>query len=327
MSDVIVDCGIYRRGTRVADPVGVRAALAELDRTPDAFCWLGLHEPGEAELAEVAEGFGLHQLAVEDALEAHQRPKLEVYDDMIFVVLKALRYDDASSSVDESEIAVFLGDRFVVTVRHGESRSLAETRSDLEDRASVLGHGPAAVLYAICDHVVDGYGDIAAELELDVDELEQSVFSADRTSDAPTIYRLKRQVLACRRAMVPLTVPMNRLAGGMVQGVPPDTAPFFRDVADHVLRVVDQVEALDNLLSDALSAHLAGVSVQQNEDMRRISAWVAIVAVPTMIAGIYGMNFRHMPGLHTSYGYPVVLGTMVLICPILYRLFKRAGWL
>lgn len=327
MNRVIVDAGLYRAGRRVADVDSVRAALAGLADMPDAFCWLGLHEPDEAELAEVASGFGLHELAVEDALEAHQRPKLEVYDDMVFVALKALRYDDATSSVADSEIAIFLGERYILTVRHGESRYLAETRSALEQRASVLGHGPAAVLYAICDHVVDGYSNIAAELELDVDELEQSVFSPERTSDAPTIYRLKRQVLACRRAMVPLTVPMNRLAGGMVQGVPPDTAPFFRDVADHVLRVVDQVEALDNLLSDALSAHLAGVSVQQNEDMRRISAWVAIVAVPTMIAGIYGMNFRHMPELHARYGYPIVLGVMVMICCVLYGLFKRAGWL
>jgi magnesium transporter len=324
---VIVDCGIYREGQRIASPDSIQAAAEAIEREPEAFCWLGLHAPEPGELDTVARAFDLHELAVEDAVEAHQRPKLERYGEMVFMVLKTLWYDDARSEVGAGEILVFVGKNYVVTVRHGTGSELRETRAELEQRASVLGHGPAAVLYAICDHVVDEYSEIAAELEIDVDDIEQSVFSTERTSDARAIYRLKRQVLLCRKAVLPLAAPMNRLADGGVQGIPTKTAPFFRDVADHVMRTADQIDAVDDLLTSALSAHMASVSVQQNEDMRRISAWVAIVAVPTMIAGIYGMNFEHMPELKWTFGYPGAVLLMVTICTLLYRAFKRAGWL
>jgi magnesium transporter len=324
---VIVDCGIYREGKRVASPDNADAAADAIRDDSEAFCWLGLHAPDEAELDRVAKAFDLHQLAVEDALEAHQRPKLERYGEMLFMVLKTLWYDDAKSEVNGGEILVFIGKGYVVTVRHGEGSQLRDTRAELEQRASVLGHGPTAVLYAICDHVVDEYAEVATELEVDVDDIEQSVFSTERTRDAQAIYRLKRQVLLCRKAVLPLTAPMGRLANGTVQGIPAETAPFFRDVSDHVMRTADQIDAVDDLLTSALSAHMASVSVQQNEDMRRISAWVAIVAVPTMIAGIYGMNFDYMPELKWKLGYPGVMLLMAGACFVLYRLFKRAGWL
>ncbi len=242
-------------------------------------------------------------------------------------MLKTLWYVDERDAVETGEIAVFVGERYVVTVRHGAGADLARARRDLEHRAALLGHGPAAVVYAVCDRVVDDYEAVAAALEVDVDEVERSVFSTQRTSDAERIYTLKRELLEFRRAVAPLRDPMARLAGGAVPGVPDDATPFFRDVHDHVVRVFDQVVALDDLLSSALGAHLSLVSVQQNDDMRRISAWVAIVAVPTMVAGIYGMNFEHMPELTWRYGYPAVLLVMLVACVTLYRFFRRAGWL
>ncbi|MDQ4085267.1 MAG: magnesium/cobalt transporter CorA [Actinomycetota bacterium] len=326
---MIVDCAVYRGGERLQLPYAkddLHAALTAADHDRD-FVWIGLHEPSVSELGDVAREFGLHPLAVEDAVHAHQRPKLERYDDGLFLVLKTLWYVDEDDAVETGEINVFVGPGYVVTVRHGAGAELGGARRDLEERASVLGHGPAAVVYAVCDRVVDEYESVAAALEIDVDEVEASVFSTRRTSDAQRIYTLKREVQEFRRAVAPLREPMTRFAGGAVVGVPPDTAPFFRDVLDHVVRVNDQVTALDDLLSAALSAHLARVSVQQNEDMRRISAWVAIVAVPTMIAGIYGMNFRYMPELGWRYGYPFALVLMLVSCVALYRFFKRAGWL
>jgi magnesium transporter len=326
---MIVDCAVYRAGERIRLPEGqadLRSAVGAVHGDQD-FVWIGLHEPTSEEFTDVAREFSLHPLAVEDAVHAHQRPKLERYDDALFLVLKTLWYVDAHDAVETGEISMFAGPGYVVTVRHGAGAELAGARRDLEERASVLGHGPAAVVYAVCDRVVDEYESVAGALEIDVDEIESSVFSTRRTSDAQRIYTLKREVQEFRRAVSPLRQPMSRLAEGLVPGVPEGTAPFFRDVYDHVVRVADRVSALDDLLSAALNAHLARVSVQQNEDMRRISAWVAIVAVPTMIAGIYGMNFEYMPELEWRYGYPLVVLGMAGACGLLYRLFKRAGWL
>jgi magnesium transporter len=275
----------------------------------------------------VAGVFDLHRLAVEDAVNAHQRPKLERYGDDLFIVLKTLWYVDASDAVETGEIALFVGDRYVVSVRHGAGTGLSDTRRDLEQRAAVLGHGPAAVIYAVCDRVVDEYEQVAASLEVDVDEIEQSVFSTERTSDAQRIYLLKREMQEFRRAVGPLREPMARLSIGAIPGVSKEAAPFFRDVHDHAVRVFEQVSALDDLLSNALTAHLARLSLQQNDDMRKISAWIAIAALPTMVAGIYGMNFRYMPELEWRYGYPLVIGVLVVACTALYRFFKRSGWL
>ncbi|GCD93367.1 magnesium transport protein CorA [Embleya hyalina] len=324
---VIVDCAIYTNGRRTEGPSDFSDALDEARRVGDSFLWIGLHEPTPTEFDLVTSEFGLHPLAVEDALHAHQRPKLETYDDSIFLVLKTLHYYDETSSVETGELMMFIGDSFVVTVRHGPGAELKSVRRRVEKQPKLLRHGPGAVMYAVADAVVDAYLAIAGELETDLEELEARVFSASRENDAERIYLLKREVLECRRAALPLIEPIRRLATSEVAFVPADTRPFFRDVADHVTRVTEQIESFDRLLSDVLGAHLAQVGVRQNEDMRKISAWAAIFAVPTMIAGVYGMNFDHMPELKSAWGYPGAVVLMVLSCVGLYRMFRRSGWL
>ncbi len=330
MSDVIVDCALYRAGKRVQledDGADIAAAYSWANLNEDDFVWVGLFQPTEEEMVKVADAFGLHPLAVEDAVQAHQRPKLERYGEAIFMVLKTIWYVDEHDAVETGEIAVFVGGNYVVTVRHGEGAELGVTRRDLEQHTELLGHGPYAVLYSVCDRVVDAYEDVAAELENDVDEIELSVFSEQRANDSQRIYTLKREVAEFRRAVAPLREPMERFSHCQVGGMPQSAAAFFRDVADHTLRVYEQIESVDSLLSSAHDAHLAQISVQQNDDMRKISAWVAIAAVPTLLAGIYGMNFKHMPELGWTYGYPGLLLAMGGICAMLYRLFKKSGWL
>ncbi|MEU0094781.1 magnesium/cobalt transporter CorA [Kribbella sp. NPDC006257] len=324
---MIVDCGVYADGVRrdlAKEPETVAQAIGD---DTECFGWIGLYEPSEAEMTRVQELFGLHKLAVEDALETHQRPKVDRYGDALVVILRTLWYAEAGDAVETGQVTVFIGPRYVVTVRHGEGAPLTTARAELEERASVLGHGPAAVLWAICDTIVDGYEEVAEAVEVDVDEIETSVFSPERTSDAERIYTLKREVLEMLRAIIPLHEPMESFAHAAVPLISREAAPFFRDVADHVIRVSDQTEALDTLLSSALNAHLARVSVQQNDDMRKISAWVAIAAAPTAIAGIYGMNFRHMPELAIHWGYYGVIVLMLVICATMYAFFRRAGWL
>jgi magnesium transporter len=335
MRAVIVDCALYRHGHRVQGPSDFSDALERARGYGDAFVWIGVHEPSSAEFAHVADEFGLHVLAVEDALNAHQRPKLEVYEDSVFAVVKPVTYEPRSDRVSSSEVMVFIGDAFVVTVRHGGVAPLAEVRRRLEADPGMLGHGPTAVLYALADSTVDHYLEVATELQADLEGLEAEVFSPDgggARSTAARIYRFKRQIVEFRRATGPLAVPMTRLAGfGTAPAEVPFVAlgmrPFFRDVHDHLARVNESVDGLDRLVSDILSAHLAQMSVRQNDDMRKISAWAAMAAVPTMIAGIYGMNFEHMPELHWVWTYPAVVGLMVVLEVLLYRLFKRRGWL
>ncbi|GGZ02997.1 magnesium/cobalt transporter CorA [Streptomyces nitrosporeus] len=328
---MIVDCGIYRGGRRTEGPADFADALALAREAGDAFVWVGLHEPTEKEFDRVSSEFGLHPLAVEDALRAHQRPKLEVYDDSLFVVVKPVVYDAENDVVTADELMLFIGDSFVVTVRHGEGAPLAAVRRRLEAEPEVLGHGPTSVLYAVGDAVVDHYIEVAAELQNDLEELEAEVFAPDTGSDtrntAASIYTFKRQILEFRRATGPLAAPVARLASAGVPFVNKDSQPFFRDVSDHLTRANEHVEGLDRLLSDILSAHLAQVGVRQNDDMRKISAWAAMAAVPTMVAGIYGMNFEHMPELRQVWAYPAVLALMVLTVLGLYRQFKRRGWL
>ncbi len=334
MRTVIVDCAVYRHGHRTEGPDDLSDALAEA-RAVGGFVWIGLHEPSEREFDLVTEEFGLHPLAVEDALKAHQRPKLEVYDDSMFMVLKPVVYEPQNDTVRAGEVMVFLGDCFVVTVRHGESSPLAAVRHRLEDEPEMLGKGPTAVLYAISDAIVDHYLEVATELQTDLEELEAAVFEPDgggSRNTASRIYTFKRQVLEFRRATGPLALPLTRLAGTGQFGtglpfVEDKARPFFRDVLDHLARVNESVEALDRLVSDILAAHLAQMSVRQNDDMRKISAWAAMAAIPTMIAGIYGMNFDHMPELHFLWAYPAVILLMAALEVLLYHLFKRRGWL
>jgi magnesium transporter len=325
---VIVDSAVYRQGKRIVDdlPPSELGRVRKLATEPGDFVWVGLHEPNEDELATVEKEFGLHPLAVEDAFRAHQRPKLERYEGTIFLTVKSLWYVDADDAVETGEINMFVGQDFVISVRHGAGSELHSARRDLEAKSSVLTHGPSAVVYAVCDRIVDGYLSVMSSLEEDVDEVGTSVFSTERTNDSARIYTLKREIAEARRAVLPLREPMRRFATGAVPGIDEASAPFFRDVLDHLNRVAETVDGLDQLLSTAFDAHLAQISVQQNEDMRKISAGAAIVVVPTLIAGIYGMNFQHMPELSWTYGYPYAIALMAGLGIVLWVWFKRSGW-
>jgi len=326
---VIVDQAIYRQGQRL--PCGdLSDALEELRAgdDPHAFLWIGLKNPTDAEFDLVNDELKLHPLAVEDAVKGNQRPKVELYDNTIFVVMKTLRYIEETSDVETGEVMLFVGDRFVVTVRRGEANPLSRVRHALEASADNLRHGAIAVVYAVMDSIVDNYVSIDAELQKDLEDIEASVFTGANLVSSATIYRLKREVLEFRRAAVPLAAPLKMLHDGSHSPLPQkEVRLLFRDVADHLLRVIDHVESYDRLLTDILNAHLAQITVQQNSDMRKISAWVAIAAVPTMIAGIYGMNFENMPELKWHYGYFMAVGLMAAACLALYRAFRKSGWL
>ena len=326
---MIVDSAVYRKGVRVKVDCDTRDYHSLLDAADEDhdFVWVGLADPSETELADVAAAFGLHPLAVEDALNAHQRPKLDKYADSLFLTLRTVWYIDEDDAVETGEINIFIGARYVVTVRHGKGSELHTRRVDLEADAHVLGHGPSAVVYAVCDRVVDDYEAVAASLQEDVDEIESSVFSPERTNDSVRIYTLKREVAEMRRAVFPLKDPMRQLADGKVDGIEPKAAPFFADVYDHVARTAETIDELDNLLTAAFQGHLARISVQQNDDMRKIAAGVALAAVPTLIAGVYGMNFTHMPELDWTYGYPFALALMAFFVGALWVFFKKSGWL
>ena len=319
---MIVDSAIYEAGERRELPLdGVQAAR----RRDGAFVWIGLYEPTREELDTVSGEFGLHELAVEDALKAYQRPKLERYGDVSFLVLKTTRYVEPDE-IEFGEILLFIGPDFIVSVRHGEGVPLHGVRAKVERRPDLLRSGPMAVVYAILDEVVDAYAPVIDALERDVEEVEQDVFSDDRRNPAQRIYELKREAIDFGRAVTPLVDPVERITTGTTR-VPDELATYFRDVLDHLIRLSQHIEAVREALTSALQANLAQVGVRQNEDVRKISAWVAIIAVPTMIAGIYGMNFDHMPELEWELGYPLVLVVMALICFTLWRYFKRVGWL
>ena len=324
MGVVIIDCAIYRKGHREEtshDPDALAAVIADLDDT-DGFLWIGLFEPTIEELTHFAEPLNLHPLAVEDAVEAHQRPKVERYDDHLFMSIKTITYDN--DNIETAEINAFLGQHYLVTVRHGKGHDLREVRRRAESDEHELEHGAIAALYAVADSVVDEYEEVAAELETDVQEVEASVFSAVRTSDSSRIYRLKRETLEFKRAVIPLREPIRRFALG---AMPEDAQPYFRDIADHLDRVAESIDNTDKLLDNALSAHLAQLSIQQNDDMRKLAAGAALFGVPTAIAGIYGMNFDHMPELSWTFGYPLVLVVIAGLCAYIYSRFKKSGWL
>ena len=331
---VIDDCGVYEDGHRLPGRIPLERA-AEAARRTSGFVWIGLTQPTAREISVVADEFGLPALAVEDAVTAHQRPKLDVYDDVVFMVLKPVRYVDHEEVVDVSEIALFLGPNFVFTVRHGHSDVLRRVRAEFDRAGSQwASHGPKAVLYRAADLVVDGYEEAIKSITEDIDEIESQVFGVDELDHAERIYKLKREVAEFRRAVLPLATPLQRLAEGSIPGVDEEVAPYFRDVHDHALRAAEAIEGHDRLLSDVLQADLARVgvrqskiAVRQNADMRRISAWAAIALAPTAIAGIYGMNFEFMPLTARRYGYFVILAVIVAVCLSLYRRFRRTGWL
>ncbi|MEI2713127.1 MAG: magnesium and cobalt transport protein CorA [Nocardioides sp.] len=325
---MIVDSAVYRNGRRVESALE-RTDLASLRASagPGDFCWVGVHTPTAAELEQLQATFDLHSLAVEDVAHAHQRPRLDRYGEHLFLVLKTLWYVEAEDAVETGEINVFVGPDFVITVRHGEGAALATTRRALEGREQVLSHGPSAVVYAVCDEVVDQYEAVASAVEADVDEVETSVFSEAVTYDSARIYVLKRELAEMRRAVLPLRDPIHCFAAGSVSGIHSDAAPYFRDVSDHLARVAEQIDSLDDLLSTAFNAHIAQISMRQNDDMRKISAGAGLVLVPTLIAGIYGMNFHLTPSPNSVFGFWFALTLMALSVIGLFWYFRKSGWL
>jgi magnesium transporter len=322
---MIVDTAVYENGSRRPGTLELEDAY-EACRDGKSFAWIELQDPTEEEFDSVVREFNLHELAVEDAIQAHQRPKLDVYDEGLLVVLKAARYIESEERVAFGEILVFVGDAFVITVGHGEA-ALDDVRLSLERRPELLRLGPAAALYAIVDHVVDDYGPVIVAFEQDIADVEADVFSDERATPAKRIYAVKREVLKLYAAIAPLVEPVERLDESGLKLVPDELRPYFRDVEDHLIRYVREVEGFRELLTSVLAANLTQVSVRQNEDVRKISAWAAIIAVPTLITGIYGMNFQHMPELGWTFGYPLVLAVMAVACLLLHRAFVRAGWL
>ncbi|MEW2156625.1 magnesium/cobalt transporter CorA [Streptomyces sp. NPDC007189] len=330
----VINCVTYQDGVRVPQCTDLVDAVRMVRKTGEGFVWLGLHEPTDREFAGIAELFDLHPLAVEDAVEAHQRPKLEHYGDTLFAVFKTVCYVEheqltaTSEVVDTGEIMVFVGEDFVITVRHGRHGSLGPLREELEAHPHQLAKGPAAVLHAIADHVVDDYLSVTDAVQADIDQVETEVFSENGARvDPGRIYQMKRELLELKRAVVPLGRPVEDLATRPIRVVAPEIQAYFRDVLDHLIRAKEQIAAFDELLNSILQAHLAQVTVAQNEDMRKITAWAAVIAVPTMVCGVYGMNFDHMPELHWRFGYPLVMAVMAAACLVLYRGFRRNGWL
>ena len=322
----IVNCAAYAGGRRVAD---VRIEdISEVLKQPDRFLWIGLHEPEEDLLRKVQQEFGLHDLAIEDALRAHQRPKLEIYGDSLFIVLRTAQLNRAERRIDFGETHFFVGPRYIVSVRHGASLSYAEVRARCEATPHLLEKGPGFVLHALMDFIVDQYFPIVEALEDELQALEEEIFGESFSRETTKrIYRLQRDLVEVKRAFSPLVDICNRLIRFDIQLIPEDTRPYFRDVYDHVIRINEMVDALRELLTTALEANLSLIAVSQNEAMKKLAAWAAIIAVPTMIAGIYGMNFRHMPELDWSFGYPLVMAVTFGLCGVLYFGFKRSGWL
>ena len=337
VTEAVVDCAVYVDGARLPGKYTPAAALErarDVERSGQAgFVWIGLHEPDQRQMQAMADLFGLHPLAVEDAVHAHQRPKAERYDDTLFMVLKTVKYIPhetvalAREIVETGEIMVFVGSDFVITVRHGDHTGLADVRHWLEAEPEQLRLGPPAVMHAVADHVVDSYRAVTAAMEADVDAVEESTFSPSTGIDIEPIYLLKREVVELKRAVTPLTDDLEWLIKDNSDLLCKEVRRQMRDVLDHQIVAAEEIAEYDEMLSSLVHAALAKVGMQENQDMRKISAWAAMAAVPTAIAGIYGMNFENMPELSWRWGYPAVLGLIFTICFFLYRTFRRNHWL
>ncbi len=345
-SRAIVDCGIYVDGRRVSAHVDYASAHEIVRETGEGFVWLGLHAPTQGQMNTVAEVFGLHPLLVEDVVHAHQRPKLELYDGTLFMVLRTMKYidhdslDRANDIVDTGEIMIVAGHDFVITVRHGDHTGLAGVRARLETNPERLAVGPPAVVHAIADHIIDGYVAVVEEMQDDVDEVEERVFSSStKNLDIDVVYLFKREILELRRVVIPLDEPLAWLSGddqrprALLRVERTETfrqkenRRHFRDVHDHLRTVIDAVTEYDERLTSLLGAAATKVGIQQNTDMRKISSWAALAAVPTMVAGFYGMNFDWMPELHWHWSYPVLLLSVISVCLLLWRTLHRNHWL
>jgi magnesium transporter len=323
---MIVDSALYRNGIRVEGPSDI-SDLVDIAKRHGGFVWLGLAAPSKEEFDLVVGELNFHPLAVEDAVHAQQRPKIEDYEGLTFFVIKTVFFDPTESEITTGELICFISEHFIVIVRHGEGSPLATVRHDLEQKPQLLKLGPYAVLHAVVDRVIDAYTAIAAALEKEVNNLETKVFSGQRQTFSQDIYFLKREFVEFRHAIEPLLIPVQKLASQTHDPVPPLLKPFFRDTLDHLQRACENASGLDSLLTSVLQADLAHVQVQQNIDVRKISAYVALAAGPTMIAGIYGMNFKHMPELGSRFGYPIVIGVMISLTAYIFRIFKKSRWL
>lgn len=341
VEDNVIDAGVYVEGERSESPSTLADTYRYLRRTPGSMAWIGLYRPTEMQLQSLAVEFDLHELALEDAIVAHQRPKLERYGDTLFVVLRAARYMDAVEQVDFGELHLFVGPDFVLSVRHGEAPNLAPVRRRLEADPGLLCRGTEAVLYAILDAVVDGYAPVVAGLQNDIDEIETEVFHGD-PQVSRRIYELSREVIEFQRATRPLVKMLDALMAGFEKyGTDEELRSYLRDVADHAATVVERVDGFREMLRDILTVNATLVGQSQNEEMRRlsevsigqgeevkkISGWAAILFAPTLVGTVYGMNFDHMPETHWQVGYPFALVLMFAISVGLYLVFKRRGWL
>ncbi|MGW0648755.1 magnesium and cobalt transport protein CorA [Streptomyces umbrinus] len=337
----VVQAALYRDGTRVANPATLADTFRELREQPDGMAWIGLARPTEEEILSLAAEFDLHPLAVEDAMEAHQRPKLERYGETLFVVLRAARYLDASEEVDFGELHVFIGPDFLITVRHGAAPDLSAVRRRMEETPELLKLGPEAVLYAILDAVVDGYAPVVAGVQNDIDEIETEVFGGDPWVSR-RIYELSREMVEFQRATRPLVGMLHGLMAGFAKyGTDEELQRYLRDVADHVTHTSERVDGFRQALTDILTVNatlvtqqqnaemraLAEAGFEQNEEIKKISSWAAILFAPTLVGTIYGMNFDHMPELHWALGYPFAIVLMAVVCTSLYVIFKRKDWL
>jgi len=327
----VVDCAVYLQGARRPGPVHYAQAVRQAQRHRGSFVWLGLHEPSAATMESIAAAFGLHELTVEQAVVGGHRPVAEQIGDVVRLVLRTTRYveheelTETSEVVDTGDVTVLVGPWFVISVRHGAAGALAEVRKDLEERSGLLAEGPWSVAYAVCSRMVDLYLEVAGHVERDLERLEETAFSADESPGIAQIYQLKREMVEFKRAVLPLQEPLNRVLDHAT--IPAELRPYFVDVRGRLARAVDRVAGFDDLLNSILQARLAQVSVDQNNDMRKIASWAAIAAAQTAIVGIYGMNFQHMPELTWKYGYAGVWVLMLCTAAVLYRKLKKSGWL
>jgi magnesium transporter len=313
---VLVDSAVYINGVR-CDEV----------EPGSGFTWVGLLDPKVDEMQDYQQKYSLHSLAVEDAVLGRQRPKIDVYPRHSFLILKTVMYDLTTSRIVLGDIGVFINEKLIVIVRHGDAIPMRSIRADLEKHPDRLKEGTTAVLHEVLDRLVDQYLDVAWNLQEDVERLEDMVFDDEIPAPSARLYTVKRELLEFRRAVDPLIEPLNRLASSEVPHIDPQFAPQFADVRDHLMKAIDDVNTMNDLMDAALHANLALIQVQQNVDMRKISAWVGIGAVPTMVAGIYGMNFENLPELQWKYGYYVVLGALAAVSAGLFRLFRKNNWL
>jgi magnesium transporter len=325
---MIVDCAHYKDGKRQhEDKIPLEQAAGRAGEGTDDFVWIGLHDPEPGTLETLKELFGLHELAVEDAEQTHGRPKIEDYDEAWFIVLRTAHYHQDQEEVHFGEVHVFAGPGYAITVRHGPGSELSSARTRLEERPDLLRMGPAAVVWAVMDKVVDDYDPVVEGIEDDIEEVEVEVFDDDKPAPTHRIYALKREVVEFHRAIGPLLTPLAAIDRGAFERIPEELRRFFRDIYDHARRADEQVNSQRELLTSVLEANLALASVAQNEVVKRISSYAAIIAVPTFIASIYGMNFDHMPELHWRIGYPLSVAVMAGSVYLLYRYFKRVNWL